>query len=248
MKYTKAVWLQLIAKVYLHEMKGSSGKGKVKWQEMRRKSSVKMHKRAKRQKTVMIRTLASRQVFENKFANTIRKIGLIHESTFKKELKNPDNEFEMNEAGDRVICRFHPNIVVSFPEPKQVYHQCEQATTNYAILVIRRDPETNLFPYNYPRLLNGFLNKEEYTEQLCAVNSVLVPETRCLNRSSALFIHCNPLATILVTVTVLVLLLLILSFTTEDFTANLVILLVTLLSVTACAYRISSKFGVFQSS
>jgi hypothetical protein len=65
----KAVWLELIGKIY-QEIKKSfkSNKGASRWKKTTRKSSIKTSLAVKRQKTIFIRSLSSRKAFYDKFS------------------------------------------------------------------------------------------------------------------------------------------------------------------------------------
>lgn len=52
---------------------------------------------AKRQKTIFIRSLASRKAFFDKFSETMRKSKLVFETTFLAELNNQQNKVIINE-------------------------------------------------------------------------------------------------------------------------------------------------------
>jgi hypothetical protein len=69
---------------------------------------------------------------------------------------------------------------------------------NYAIVMVSKDKEANLFPINYPESLEGFVSKQDYTSKIIKINSYLIPTARCLNFSSALFINFELILSILV--------------------------------------------------
>jgi hypothetical protein len=69
MVHLKSVWLSLIGKIYQEvskTLKVNTGSGR--WRKTTRKSSIRSTQKVKRQKTIFIRSLASRKSFLDKFS------------------------------------------------------------------------------------------------------------------------------------------------------------------------------------
>lgn len=101
----KSVWLALIGKIYQeinHSFKASSGSNR--WKRTTRKSALKSTLQVKRQKTIFIRSLASKKAFFDRFSECLRKSKLIYESTYLMELKNELNIMKI-EGGRRTISK-----------------------------------------------------------------------------------------------------------------------------------------------
>ena len=48
--------------------------------------------------------------------------------------------------------------MVDFPYPKKYF--LDEHLNNYSIIVVKKDPETNLFPLIYPELLETSISKD----------------------------------------------------------------------------------------
>jgi hypothetical protein len=82
MVHLKSVWLSLIGKIYLQISKTLKVTTSSRWKKTTRKSSIRQTQQTKRQKTIFIRSLASRKTFLDKFSENLRKSRLIYESTY----------------------------------------------------------------------------------------------------------------------------------------------------------------------
>jgi hypothetical protein len=64
------------------------------------------------------------------------------------ELINKQNAIRIEE-GRRIISKMNAERMMSFPEPHQLFPDSEDVT-NYAMILVNKDKEANLFPLNYP--------------------------------------------------------------------------------------------------
>lgn len=91
MQQLKSAWYQLIATVFM-EIKEEETKGKGnKWKAVQQRSSIKTALQMRRQKTIMIRSLASQRNFFDRVTVQLKKMELIHESSYDKECKDFKN-------------------------------------------------------------------------------------------------------------------------------------------------------------
>ncbi len=149
MLHLKSVWLSLIGKIYqeiTNHLKDN--KGGNRWRRSTRRTSIGSKKQLKRQKTIFIRSLTSRKAFLDKFSENLRRSRLIYESTYLLQLKNELNPRRV-ENGIRIISKISPQLQVSFPEPSQLFPESE-TIMNYAIVMVSKDRQANLFPLNFP--------------------------------------------------------------------------------------------------
>jgi hypothetical protein len=73
------------------------------------------------------------------------------------ELRNELNATKIEE-GKRIVSKISPELSVSYPEPQELYPDT-QNIMNYAIVMVSKDKEANLFPLNYPESLTSFISK-----------------------------------------------------------------------------------------
>lgn len=76
---------------------------------------------SKRQSSIVIRSMASKRVFFNKFSNSIRKLKLVYESNYRRESRCSDNLLSSGKDSRAVISRCHPSMVISYPEPSKLF-------------------------------------------------------------------------------------------------------------------------------
>jgi hypothetical protein len=107
MVHLKSVWLSLIGKIYLQISKTLKVTTSSRWKKTTRKSSIRQNQQTKRQKTIFIRSLASRKTFLDKFSENLRKSRLIYESTYLLELKNDLNTMRVEE-GRKIVSKISP--------------------------------------------------------------------------------------------------------------------------------------------
>lgn len=85
MEQLKSTWYQLIAAVFL-EIKSEEKKEKAsRWKTGPQRSSIKASVEMRRQKTIIIRSLASKRNFYDRVSVQLKKMDLIHETTYLKE-------------------------------------------------------------------------------------------------------------------------------------------------------------------
>ncbi len=85
MEQLKSTWYQLIAAVFL-EIKSEEKKEKTsRWKTCPQRSSIKASVEMRRQKTIIIRSLASKRNFYDRVSVQLKKMDLIHETTYLKE-------------------------------------------------------------------------------------------------------------------------------------------------------------------
>lgn len=87
MDHLKSVWYQLVAKMYIEvlENKPQSEKNKKTINHNRGRTFTGSFEGGKRKSTIIIRSLASKRSFMNRMSVQLRKMDLVHETSYQRE-------------------------------------------------------------------------------------------------------------------------------------------------------------------
>lgn len=88
---------------------------------------------------MVIKSLASQRVFNNRFSNSMKKAKLIYESTYAREKKKEENVYLSDRRTSGVISRLAVSCAISYPSPLKLFPEIP-ALSNYDVVVVSRDP------------------------------------------------------------------------------------------------------------